>query len=111
MTAYVELGFRVSYRLRSATRLRARARLRGPKDALRRKRTVYFYFYKYPRRYARLIGRTRLRGGRIARGTKTLRVPRRWGRRDVVFACLREPRGDPWGKPVKALRRCGRSRL
>jgi outer membrane protein assembly factor BamB len=109
----VNLGFDVKYRYLSRTRLRARARLTGPADALSGERMdVPFYFFRKSTGWATRLKSVKLRRTRTgATATTVLRVPRRFGKKDYVFACLRERRDDGFGVFEDYMAACGRKRV
>lgn len=108
-TLLVDLPFRVKYRYLSRTRLRARPQLTAPAEVVRRGRKVAFYFFRRAERRSTLLDVVRLRRGdkTEARGETVLKVPRSFGRKDVVFGCVIERRDDGFGEFGPRQRSCG----
>jgi outer membrane protein assembly factor BamB len=85
--------------------------VRGPRDLRLAGRRIYVYHYRRHASFARRIGALRLhRHGRGA-GTRAVLHTPPLRRTDLFFTCLRERHDDGFGKPNKALARCGRRRL
>lgn len=108
----VNLGFDVTYKYLSRTRLRARIKLSGPADAMSGERlSVPFYFFRKSTGWATRLKSAKLRRTKTgASATTVLRVPRRFEKKDYVFACLRERRDDGFGTFEEYMAACGRKR-
>jgi hypothetical protein len=91
--------------------VRVRISVAGPPDLRLAGRRIFVYHYRRGARTALRIGAPRLRRqGGGAHVKAVLRTPS-LRQSDLFFTCLRERRNDGFGKPNKALRRCGRRRL
>jgi hypothetical protein len=83
----------------------------GPPDLKLAGRRIHVYHYRRRARTALRIGTLRLRRhGRGASARAVLRTPSLRAS-DLFFTCIRERRDDGFGRPNRALRRCGRRRL
>jgi hypothetical protein len=112
LTVWAELPVTVRRLGAGGNRPRVRVTLLAPPRAsIRHRRVVFYLASATDTAWRRVAARRWKRRNRVTL-TATARYPSgRLGSADRVLVCTREPRPDPYGKPVALDRHCGERRL